>query len=83
MTLQEAINKADSIFTNIWMEVGASGHEVIISKEEAMKACADFLSHEFDTNDEAIYNKEGRAIAYVNFDERSADSSFTLELGSC
>ena len=83
MTLQEAINKADSIFTNIWMEAGVSGHEVIISKEDAIRACADFLSHEFDADDEAIYNKEGRAIAYVNFDERSADSSFTLELGSC
>jgi len=83
MTLQEAINKADSIYTNIWMEAGASGYEVIISKEDATRACVGFLSHEFDTNEDAIYNKEGRAIAYVNFDERSADSSFTLELGSC
>ena len=81
MTLQEAINRADSIFTNIWMEAGASGHEVIISKEDARQACAGFLNHEFDADDDAIYNKEGRAIAYVNFDERSADSSFTLELG--
>tara|TARA_R110002051_G_scaffold314218_1_gene391061 strand:- start:55 stop:306 length:252 start_codon:yes stop_codon:yes gene_type:complete len=83
MTLQEAINKADSIFTNIWMESGASGYEVILTKEDAMKACVEFLTHEFDENDEAIYNKEGRAVAYINFDERSADSSFTLEIGSC
>lgn len=83
MTLQEAINGADSIFTNIWMEAGASGHEVIISKEDAMKACVGFLDHQFLVGEDAIYNREGRAIAYVNFDERSADSSFTLELGSC
>ena len=80
MTLQDAINKADSIFTNIWMEAGASGYEIIIPKEDAMKACVDFLDHEFF--EDAVRNKEDRAVAYINFDERSADSSFTLEIGS-
>ena len=83
MKLLEAISRADSIFTNIWMEAGKSGHGIIISKVDAMKACVDFLNHEFDENDDAIYNKEGRAVAYINYDERSADSSFTLEIGSC
>jgi len=83
MKLLEAINKADSIYTSIWMEAGASGYEVILTKEDAMKACVDFLDHEFDENDDAIYNKEGRAVSYINYDERSADSSFTLEIGSC
>ena len=83
MTLQDAIDKADSIFTNIWMEAGASGYEVILTREDAMKACVEFLTHEFDENDDAIYNKEGRAVSYINWDERSADSSFTLEIGSC
>lgn len=83
MKLSEAINKADSIFTNIWMEAGASGYEVILTKEDATKACVEFLDHEFDENEDAIYNKEGRAVAYINYDERSADSSFTLEIGSC
>lgn len=83
MKLSEAINKADSIYTTIWMEAGKSGYEVIIPKEDAMKACVDFLDHEFDENDDAIYNKEGRSIAYIDWDERSADSSFTLEIGSC
>ena len=83
MKLSEAINKADSIYTTIWMEAGASGHEVIIPKEDATKACVEFLTHEFDENDDAIYNKEGRAVAYIDYDERSADSSLTLEIGSC
>jgi len=60
MTLQDAINKADSIFTNIWMEAGVSGYEVILTKEDATKACVDFLDHEFDENEDAIYNKEGQ-----------------------
>ena len=83
MKLLEAINKADSIFTNIWMEAGASGYEVILTKEDATKACVEFLDHEFDENDDAIYNREGRAVVYIDYDERSADSSFTLEIGSC
>ena len=83
MKLLEAINKADSIYTTIWMEAGKSGYEVIIPKEDATKACVEFLTHEFDENDDAIYNKEDRAVAYINYDERSADSSFTLEIGSC
>ena len=83
MKLLEAINKADSIYTTIWMEAGKSGYEVIIPKEDATKACVEFLTHEFDESDDAIYNKEGRAVAYINYDERSADSSFTLEIGSC
>ena len=82
MKLFEAINKADSIFTTIQMEVKKTGYDIIISKEDAMKACVDFLDHEFDENDNAIYNKEGRAVAYIDWDERSADSSFTLEIGS-
>lgn len=81
MKLSEAINKADSIFTTIQMEVKKAGYEVIIPKEDAMKACVDFLDHEFFEN--GIYNKEGRHVAYRNWDERSADSSFTLEIGSC
>lgn len=83
MKLLEAINKADSIYTTIWMEAGKSGHEIIVSKDDAMKACVDFLDHEFDENDDAIYNKEGRAVAYIDYDERSVDSTFTLEIGSC
>ena len=83
MKLLEAINKADSIFTNIWMEAGASGYEVILTKEDATKACVEFLDHEFDENDDAIYNREGRAVVYIDYDERSADSSFTLEIGGC
>ena len=83
MKLLEAINKADSIFTTIQMEVNKSGYEIIIPKEDATKACIDFLDHEFDENEDAIYNKEDRAVAYINYDERSADSSFTLEIGSC
>ena len=83
MKLREAIEKADAIYTCIWMEAGASGFELAVSKEDAMKACSEFLEHEFDQTDDAIYNKEGRAVAYVNLDERSADSSFTLEIGSC
>ena len=82
MKLLEAINKADSIFTTIQMEVKKTGYDIIISKEDAMRACVDFLDHEFDENDNAIYNKEGRAVSYINYDERSADSSFTLEIGS-
>ena len=82
MKLFEAINKADSIFTTIQMEVKKSGYEIIIPKEDAMKACVDFLDHEFDESDNAIYNKEGRAVAYINWDERSTDFSFTLEIGS-
>lgn len=81
MTLQDAINKADSIFTNIWMEAGASGYEIIISKEDAMKACVEFLDHNFDENDDAIYNKEGRAVAYIDFD--GGRGYWTLEIGSC
>lgn len=83
MKLLEAINKADSIYTTIQMEVKKTGYHIIISKEDAMKACADFLDIEFDENDNAIYNKEGRSVVYINWDERSADSSFTLEIGSC
>tara|TARA_R100001463_G_scaffold126577_1_gene184340 strand:+ start:369 stop:620 length:252 start_codon:yes stop_codon:yes gene_type:complete len=83
MKLREAIEKADTIYTCIWMESGASAFELAVSKEDAMKACSEFLGHEFDQTDNAIYNKEGRAVAYVNLDERSADSSFTLEIGSC
>ena len=82
MKLSEAINKADSIYTTIQMEVKKSGYEIIIPKEDAMKACVDFLDHEFDENDNAIYNKEGRAVAYIDWDERSTDFSFTLEIGS-
>ncbi len=47
-----------------------------------MKSCVDFLDQEFDESDNAIYNKEGRAVAYINWDERSTDFSFTLEIGS-
>ncbi len=83
MKLKDAINSADCIYASIWMEAGKSGYEIVISKEDAMKACVDFLDHEFDENDDAIYNKEGRAVSYINYDERSADSSFTLEIGSC
>jgi len=83
MKLKDAINGADCIFTTIWMEAGKSGYKVNLTKKDAMKACVDFLEHEFDEYEEAIYNKEGRAIAYLNVDERSADSSFTLEIGSC
>ncbi len=83
MKLIEAIEKADAIYTCVWMQAGASAFELAVSKEDAMEACSEFLEHEFDQADEAIYNKEGRAIAYVNLDERSADSSFTLEIGSC
>ena len=82
MKLSEAIKKADSIFTTIQMEVNKSGYDIIITKEDATKACVDFLDHEFDENEDAIYNKEDRAVAYINYDERSADSSFTLEIGS-
>ena len=81
MKLSEAINKADSIFTIIQMEVKKSGYKIIISKDDAIKACVDFLDNEFFEN--GIYNKEGRGVAYINWDERSADSSFTLEIGSC
>jgi len=80
MKLLEAINKADSIFTTVWMEAGKSGHEIIIPKDDAMKACIDFLDHEFF--EDTVRNKEDRAVAYINYDERSADSSFTLEIGS-
>ena len=83
MKLKDAINGADCIFTTIWMEAGKSGYKVNLTKTDAKKACVDFLEHEFDETDQAIYNKEGRAIAYLNVDERSADSSFTLEIGSC
>ena len=82
MKLREAIEKADSIFTCIWMEAGASGFELVVSKEDAMKACSEFLEHVFDETDGAIYNREDRAIAYINIDERSADSYITLEIGS-
>ena len=81
MKLKDAINNADSIFTTIQMEVKKVGYEIIIPKADAMMACVDFLDVEF--LDYAIYNKEGRAVAYINYDERSADSSFTLEIGSC
>ena len=81
MKLIEAIEKADAIYTCIWMQAGDRGFELAVIKEDAMKACSEFLEHEFDPTDEAIYNKEGRAVAYV--DKRSADSSFTLEIGSC
>ena len=82
MKLREAIEKADAIFTCIWMEAGASGFELVVSKEDAMRACSGFLDHVFDETDGAIYNREDRAIAYINLDERSADSSITLEFGS-
>tara|TARA_R110002012_G_scaffold11437_1_gene51553 strand:- start:291 stop:482 length:192 start_codon:yes stop_codon:yes gene_type:complete len=62
------------------MEAGASGYEVTLTKEDATKACVDFLDHEFF--EDAVRNKEDRAVAYINYDERSADSSFTLEIGS-
>ena len=82
MKLKEAIEKADAIYTCIWMEAGASGFELAISKEDAIKACSEFLNHVFDETDGAVYNREDRAIAYINLDERSADSSITLEIGS-
>ena len=80
MKLKDAINKADSIFTTIWMEAGTSGYEVILAKEDAMKACVEFLTHEFDENDNAIYNKEGRVVAYIGF---NSNRGWLLEIGSC
>ena len=78
MKLSEAINKADSIFTTIWMEAGKSGYEIIIPKEDAMKACVDFLDHEFF--EDAVRNKEDRAVAYIDFD---GSRGWILEIGSC
>tara|TARA_R110000824_G_scaffold367239_1_gene556376 strand:- start:1576 stop:1818 length:243 start_codon:yes stop_codon:yes gene_type:complete len=80
MTLQEAIDKADSIFAYIWMEAGASGYEVILTKEDTTKACVEFLTHEFDKDEQAIYNKEGRAVAYIDFD---GNRGWILRIGSC
>ena len=81
MTLQEAIDKADSIFTTIWMEAGKSGYKVNLTKKDAMNACVDFLEHEFDEYEQAIYNKEDRAVAYIDFDD--GRGYWTLKIGSC
>ena len=80
MKLKEAINNADFIFTTIWMEAGASGFELAVSKEDAMEACSEFLDHEFDETDDAIYNKEDRAVAYI---ESDGSRGWILEIGSC
>ena len=83
MKLREAIEKADAKYTCIWMEAGVSAFELAVCKEDAMKACSEFLEHEFDQTDDAIYNKEGRAVAYVDSASLRARGSFTLEIGSC